>query len=105
MSIDNNTKLPTGHFRRVHRMWAWVVSDEAGEGLLALQERNGSWRPLIGFDREMIESWRPAALEIGFRINRTIKLIVCGDRKTLETHAPPKEGNPTPPASGLIIPG
>lgn len=87
----SNTRLPNGRFDHIEVMFAWIASDDEGEGLLAIQGKDGAWKPLIGADRSRVDSWRAVALEIGMKSKREVRLVVYGPRKDLERWPAPKD--------------
>jgi hypothetical protein len=63
--------------QKITELWAWV-SEAEGEGVLASEmEIDGRTMlvPLVGADRERIESYRPHALEIARLSGQAIKLM------------------------------
>jgi hypothetical protein len=50
--------------KQITELWAWVVTEtDGGEGIPAIGLDNGMVVPVIGADRERIESLRPILIE------------------------------------------
>jgi len=80
----------------ISEVWAWISSNEEGEGVLAIQalmDGELMWMPLISADQERMAALRPQAIGIAQRKQMTIKLIHLSTREDLETIEP---GEPLP---------
>jgi len=54
--VADNGEQP---FPRIEEMWAWLSTDPSdGEGVIGYRTGDGWWMPLMGADRERIESYR-----------------------------------------------
>lgn len=72
---------PKGAGRRIEALYAWICREpDGGEGVVATL-LGGQWFPLIGADRERIESLRAVAQatkSAGYPVK-----LVCFDRLTV----------------------
>jgi hypothetical protein len=73
-----------GRQDRINELYAFISSDETGEGVIALTMSNGNTIPMVGADMERIESLRPIAQEIADDSRIKIKLIKLSVREELE---------------------
>lgn len=70
---------------RIDAVWAWISSDETGEGVLAAPiGPGGSIVPLVAADEARLASIRPWALAIGEASGRQIRLIRLSMREEIE---------------------
>jgi hypothetical protein len=74
-------------------MYAFISSDETGEGVVGMMLSDGSHIPLIGADMDMIDTLRPIAQEIANDARCKIKLIRFSVREELE-EINPQSGGP-----------
>jgi hypothetical protein len=75
---------------KITELWAWL-SEAEGEGVLASEMEIGGrvmLVPLVGADRERIESYRPHALAIARLSGQAIKLMRFAAGEVIERHAP-----------------
>jgi hypothetical protein len=66
-------------------MWAYIAEDEGpdDEGITAYY--NGTeWMPMVGADKERMESLKPAARELAKAARRPIKLVRFFIREEIE---------------------
>ena len=71
---------------KVIALTAFVFTDCNGEeGILAMQQKNGEWMPLIGASEERIESFRSYAEKIARRMNCPVQLVKFSVREEIET--------------------
>jgi hypothetical protein len=73
----------------VSELWAWVSLDPAdgSEGVLAVNA-GGVWMPLVGADRNRIESYRAFALEAQKHMPNPIELRRFGQMQVIESLQP-----------------
>ena len=73
---------------KIVELWAWVREDEGkGEGILASEmEIDGRtmFVPLVGADRERIESYRPHAEKMARLFKQRIKLMRFSKAEVIE---------------------
>lgn len=72
----------------IDEMWAWVSSDDDGEGILAASmvlAGQQMMMPLVGADRARVESFRGLASQIAALEHRRVKLIRFSTREVIET--------------------
>lgn len=70
---------------RINELWAWVATDEDSddEGVMAAYNPNmGGWVPLIGADRDRIESYRELVTDMAQ--GKPIRLIRYLNREVIE---------------------
>jgi len=79
---------------KITELWAWVREDVGdGEGILAAEmeiEGQRMFVPLIGADRERIESYRPFAEEMARASGRPIKLMRYSQAERIQRYVPPR---------------
>jgi hypothetical protein len=78
------------HGMRIEKLYCWVLNDpqDGGEAIPAYLARNGTWMPLMGADRERMESLRPNAQQIADELSVTIRLKVFGNGVEIDCIAP-----------------
>lgn len=72
---------------RIDELWAWVAEDDGptDEGVAAfLNPADGMWMPLVGADRERVESMRQAAHTIALAAGKRIRLVRFAARHDVE---------------------
>ena len=75
----------------IDEMYAWVLTHPDGsEGVPAAMGASGMWLPLIGADKDRMESFRGYATELAAVENRTISLARFSSREDLERIEPPE---------------
>lgn len=80
----------TGVRRLLTEMWAWVVEETPGnEGVPATAQpghRPGEILivPLVGGDRDRVESYRDAAIALRISLNRPVRLVRFTTREVIE---------------------
>lgn len=82
----------SGRFQRIDEFHAWISSDEDGEGLIGHMTPTG-WLPLIGADRERIESLRGLAQQTADASGVEVRLVSFSVRTDVETLTPQSTGN------------
>jgi hypothetical protein len=79
--MANEWRHSTG--QKIERLYAWIAEEaDGGEGLCSVQ-MGEMQMPMIGADRERIESLRPYAEQVARLSGRPIRLIEYGSRKVL----------------------
>jgi hypothetical protein len=68
----------------IDEMYAFISSDETGEGVVAMLLQDGTQLPMIGADMERIDSLREIAQAIATHSRMKIKLIKLSVREELE---------------------
>lgn len=82
------SKIPNA-FLRIDELWAWVASDGDGEGVLAAPIGSSTLTmPLVGADRERMESFRPVAQSMADAFEVEVKLVRFMTRTEIETLHP-----------------
>ena len=79
---------------RIAEMWAWVAveggpDDEGVTGFLVAA--TGQWFPMVGADRERMESLRPMAQAIADETGKTLRLVRFSGRSELEVLHPARK--------------
>lgn len=77
------------HLEKINEIYAFISSDENGEGVIAMQvEIKGQelYMPFVFADQMRIPFLRAAAIEIGQETKKTVKLIKLSTREDLETY-------------------
>jgi hypothetical protein len=69
---------------RIDEMYAFISSDETGEGVVALTMSDGTTIPMVGADMMRINDLRPIAQDIANHARIKIKLIKLSMREELE---------------------
>ena len=71
--------------KRIERLYAWVMTEpDGGEGIPGMQHGPGVWGPMIGADRERVESYRELAREMQHRLGLPVRLVCFERRVDLE---------------------
>jgi len=74
--------------KKIVELWAWVREDEGdGEGILGTEiviDGRPMFVPLVGADRERMESYRHYAIKIGQKTGRKIKLMRFSNAEVIE---------------------
>lgn len=68
---------------RIDEMFAYIATDETGEGIPAMPI-SGTTMPLVGADRERMESLRPYAERLAKMAGKKFKLVRFSVREDLE---------------------
>lgn len=74
---------------KIMEIWAYIVADTGpeDEGIVAMK-RNGVWLPMVGADKERVESLRPYAEETASITGQKITLAKFTQRTDLKTITP-----------------
>ena len=65
--------------RRIERLYAWIATEPNGrEGVPMVNSPEGGWVPLIGADRDRIESFREHARYYQRQLGCSVRLV-CFD--------------------------
>ena len=82
--------LPTGQqLQRIDEFYAFVASDETGEGLTGFQvPGSGMMLPMVCADKERVDSLREIAKDIAKNSNRPVRLLKFSVREELEIFEP-----------------
>jgi hypothetical protein len=83
---------------RIEEIFAWIITERDGsQGIPARMDLDqGVWIPLVGADKERIESLRPTAIMLAGDLGLKLELVRFHGSEVLETHDPAK---PAPPPS------
>ncbi len=74
---------------KITELYAWIATDDKGEdGIVAMAMDGLGWVPMIGSDKERIESYRENATAIGKQAGYPIKLCRFHGMEVLETKNP-----------------
>ncbi len=68
----------------IQEMYAWISSDETGEGVIAVSSPLGPM-PLVGADLVRMEAWREHAVMAATMSGKTVLLVRFSTRTVLET--------------------
>ena len=68
----------------IEKLFAFVVANPEGEGVIGMRTPNGNWIPLVGADKERIESLRDVAEGTAKASGRPVRLVEFSVRKDLE---------------------
>jgi len=73
-------------FARIDALWAWISTDpgDEEEGLIGYRTPDGWWMPLVGADRERIESYRWHAELVKAATGQPVKLVRFSERTDIE---------------------
>lgn len=83
---------PKNSVDRIDTIYAFISSDETGEGVCGMPLPNGSGiLPMIAADEKRLESLRPIAQMLASFTKKKIKLIKLSVREDLETIEPQEE--------------
>jgi hypothetical protein len=90
MADPPNEDCHEGNGDRITELWAWVSIDpvDNNEGIIATYLPVEGWMPLVGADRERIESLRPRALDTVKMTKQAVRLVRFRTREVLETIDP-----------------
>lgn len=69
--------------RSIERLWAFVVHDGLGEGLVAFQN-GGEWFPMVAADADRVEDLKAIAKKIVKRTGQKITLVEFSKRTEIE---------------------
>ncbi len=72
----------------IDTMFAFIASDDEGEGLPAFMAPNGMLMPMVCADAERIESLRPMAVRIARESGKKIQLVSFTTRTWVEDFLP-----------------
>jgi hypothetical protein len=73
---------------RIDEIYAFISSDETGEGVVAMTLADGSTIPMIGADMARVNDLRKVAQQIADVMHIRIKLIKLSVREEVEEIAP-----------------
>lgn len=65
---------------KIEKMYAFVVKDEEGEGIMAFKSNN-IWMPMVGADFKRVESLLPIAKELAKTSGKGFKILQFDNRK------------------------
>ncbi|MCP3471445.1 hypothetical protein NLM33_18890 [Bradyrhizobium sp. CCGUVB1N3] len=89
---DPEVHSPPNELRRIDAVWAFISSDETGEGLCAAPLMGpGTLIPLIAADEERLKLCLPWARWIAAMSGKTIKLIKLSQRAEIMEIGPDGE--------------
>jgi hypothetical protein len=72
---------------RIDEMFAFIASDETGEGVCACYSAEG-WMPMVGADWARFESYKEIAQRIATEGKKEIHLVKFSKRELLQTIRP-----------------
>lgn len=73
---------------KIEKLYAWVTTDDDGDDALPAVRTDMGFLPMIGSDKEMIESLRQTAMTTMAWNGRPIRLVEFGTMKVIEVHSP-----------------
>lgn len=75
---------------KIEKLYAFVAEDAGpdDEGVTAFLSTTGTWVPMVGADREMVDSLRQMAQHIAFTSGKPIHLLEFSVRTDLEVIQP-----------------
>lgn len=76
--------VPPNKLLCIDKLYAFIGSDETGEGLISMQLGN-THMPLVAADMERVESLRVYAQQVALISGKIIKLVEFSVRTELET--------------------
>jgi hypothetical protein len=56
-----NVQRPDKRFESIDELYAFIMEEDGGEGILGFRDRNGMMWPMIGADLARVESLKPLA--------------------------------------------
>lgn len=69
----------------IEEIWAWIAEEEPGEeGIIGAYTGEGIMHPLVGADKERIESFREYAEMISEKVDFPVRLVKFNNREELE---------------------
>ncbi len=75
--------------KKITELYAWVCTEPSGdEGVPAIDGGNGTVLPMMGADRERIESLRLHAKAVAHVMGLPVKLCLFTGMQVLEEHEP-----------------
>ena len=75
---------------KIERLYAWIVTEPDGEdGIPAFRGSDGVAMPMVGSDKDRIESLRPRAMRIAHDLKMPVKLVEFTGMVVLEAHKGP----------------
>lgn len=83
----SETKWKAGTGLKIEKLYAWVAEEpDGGEGIIAglFPGHDDVWMPLIGADRDRIESYRNHAQAVARETGYPVRLKVFGAGVTIE---------------------
>ena len=72
----------------IDRLYAWITTDDEGEGVAAYLDPNLGWLPLIGADMERMKSLEHVAQELANSHGRKLILAKFENREDVTTMEP-----------------
>lgn len=69
-----------GYFLKIDEMYAFVASDDEGEGIMGMRMPNGDWMPFVGADMQRVYSLYPVAEDISKVSGKPFKIIKFSNR-------------------------
>jgi hypothetical protein len=71
---------------RIDSIYAFISSDETGEGVVAMWTQDMGWLPMIAADEARLENLKPVARVIADTQKRKVKLIKLTTRVEVEEY-------------------
>lgn len=73
----------------IDELWAWISVTDEGEGVLGAPIPGLGNMPLVGADRERMESLRPVAQQVAALFGVGVSLVRFSSRELIENHPAP----------------
>jgi len=78
-----------GKAQRIEKLYAWVAEEaDGGEGIVGWRFDGVGWTPLIGADKDRIESYRPYAEACVAEMGVPVRLKVFGEGVVIDEIKP-----------------
>jgi hypothetical protein len=78
-------EFDNGERKTITEIWAWICEDTPGSEGLPGASIGGTFMPLIGSDRQRVESMRDFAVAVRIGTGRPVKLVRFTQREDVET--------------------
>ena len=79
---------PRNQLLRINAIWAFISSDETGEGVCAMPVPGFGPVPMIAADEDRLNSLIPVAVQLAAMTGATIKLIKLSTREEVREFRP-----------------
>ena len=77
---------------RIDEMFAFIASDETGEGICAFPRGDGMMMPMVGADMDRVSDLRTIAQAVATHTGKTIKICRFSTREQIGEILPQKFG-------------
>ena len=71
---------------RIDQMYAFIASDEDGEGVIGMKVNENEWLPLVGADMARVESLKSYARSLSAATGKKVILVRFTNREELEVY-------------------